>query len=98
MYLVQESRSDALLHDARGPHPDVLVAGDRFRLLQGAFQSVGDEGERRSFIDPRWWDRAANHKDRHIQGMFATPPMREIEGPTTEHQRPCRFTRLAKEL
>ena len=40
--LVQESRSDALLHDARGTHADVLVARDRLRLLQGAFQAVGD--------------------------------------------------------
>jgi hypothetical protein len=29
--LVQESRADALLHDARGAHADVLVAGDRLR-------------------------------------------------------------------
>ena len=44
--LVQESRSDALLHDARGAHADVLVAGDRLGLLQGALESVGDEPER----------------------------------------------------
>jgi nucleotide-binding universal stress UspA family protein len=44
--LVEESRSDALLHDAGGAHADVLVAGDRFGLLEGAFESVGDEGER----------------------------------------------------
>jgi hypothetical protein len=50
--LVQESRADALLHDARGAHADILIAGDRFRLLQGAFQAVGDKRERRSFIDP----------------------------------------------
>src|SRR5215217_1853091 len=76
--LVQESRSDALLHDARGPHTDVLVPGDRLRLLEGAFQSVGDEREWRSFVDPRWWDRAADNKDRDIQGVFATPPIVEI--------------------
>src|SRR6266516_8066586 len=55
--LVEESRSDALLHDARGAHADVLVASDRFGLREGALQSVGDERERRSFIDPLWWDR-----------------------------------------
>jgi hypothetical protein len=44
--LVQESRSDALLDDAGGAHADVLVAGDRLGLLQGAFQAVGDERER----------------------------------------------------
>jgi hypothetical protein len=41
--LVQESRSDALLHDAGGAHADVLVPGDRFGLLEGAFESVGDD-------------------------------------------------------
>src|SRR5215211_7303014 len=96
--LVEESRPDALLHDARGAHADVLVAGDRFRLLEGAFQAVGDEGERRSFVDPLLWDRAANNKDRYVQGVFATPPIGEVEGPSTEHQRPCRFARLAEEL
>jgi hypothetical protein len=44
--LVQESRSEALLHDAGGAHADVLVPGDRSGLLQGAFESVGDKGER----------------------------------------------------
>src|SRR5512132_1532979 len=43
--LVQEPRSEALLHDAGGAHADVLVAGDRLRLLQGAFEAVGDERE-----------------------------------------------------
>src|SRR5512133_3535777 len=86
--LVQESRSEALLHDARSAHADVLVAGDRFGLLEGALESVGDERERRPFVDPRWWDRAGHYKDRHIQGVFATPPMGEVEGPSTKHQRP----------
>ena len=86
--LVQESRSDVLLHDARGAHADILVTGDRFGLLQSAFQAVGDEPERRSFIDPRWWDRAADNKDRHIQGVVATPPMGEVEGPTTNTNAP----------
>src|SRR4029453_446072 len=44
--LVQESRSDALLHDAGRAHPHVLVAGDRLGLREGAFQAVGDEPER----------------------------------------------------
>jgi hypothetical protein len=43
--LVQESRPEALLHDARGAHADVLVPGDRLRLLEGALEAVGDEGE-----------------------------------------------------
>ena len=33
VYLVEESRSDALLHEACADHADVLVACDRFRSL-----------------------------------------------------------------
>src|SRR5215211_9179668 len=96
--LVQESCPEALLHDAGGAHADVLVAGNRLRLLQGAFEAVGDEGERRSVIDPRWWDRAGHDKDRDIQGVVAAPPMGEIEGPAAEHQRPGGFAGLAEEV
>jgi hypothetical protein len=77
MYLVEEPCFDALLHDARGTHADVLVACDRLRLLYGAFESVRDERERRSFVDLLLWDRAAEDKDRYVQGVFATPPVGE---------------------
>ena len=33
--LVEESRFDALLHEARGAYADVLVTGDRLRLREG---------------------------------------------------------------
>src|SRR5436190_16562395 len=98
MYLVEEPSLDALLHDARGTHADVLVACDRLRLLYGAFESVRDERKRGSFVDPLLWDRAAENKDRHVQRVFATPPVGEVERPSTEHQRPCRFARLFEEL
>ena len=38
-----------------------------------------------------------NDKDRHVQGVSATPPVGEVECPPSRHQRPCRFARLAKE-
>src|SRR5438045_256830 len=81
--LVEEPSFDALLHDARSTHADVLVAGDRPRLLYGAFEPIRDERERRSFVDPVLWDRAGNNKDRHVQGVFAAPPIREVECPST---------------
>src|SRR4249919_2831806 len=98
VYLIEEPSLDALLHDARGTHPYVLVACDRLRLLYGAFESVRDERERRSFVNPLLWDRAAENKDRHVQRVFATPPVGDVERPSTEHQRPCRFARLFEEL
>src|ERR671921_2850037 len=98
VYLVEESRSDALLHEARADHADVLVACDRFRLLYGTFEAVRDERERRSFGNPLLWDRMGNNKDRYVQGVSATPPIGEVECPPSRHQRPCRSARLAKEL
>src|SRR3954469_2213818 len=97
MDLVEEPCFDALLHDARGTHADVLVACDRLRLLYGAFESVRDERKRRSFVDPLLWDRAAENKDRYVQRVFATPSVGEVERPSTKHQRPCRFARLFEE-
>ena len=43
VYLVEESRSEAMLHAARADPADVLVGCDRFRLLYGAFEAVRDE-------------------------------------------------------
>jgi hypothetical protein len=46
VYLVEKPCSDALLRDARGTHGDDLVAGCRFRLLDGALDAVRNERER----------------------------------------------------
>jgi hypothetical protein len=88
VYLIEEPGLYALLHDARGTHADVLVTCNRLRLVQGAFESVGDERERRSFVDPVLWNRSGNNKDRYVQGVFATPPMGKVKCPSTKHQRP----------
>ena len=40
VYLVEKSRSDALLHEARAYNADVLAARERSRLLYGAFEAV----------------------------------------------------------
>ena len=66
VYLVEEPRSDALLHEARADHADVLVACDRFRLLYGAFEAVRDERERRSFGNLLLWACTGNNKDRYV--------------------------------
>jgi hypothetical protein len=66
VYLVEESRSDTLLHEARADHADVLVACYRFRLLYGAFEAVRNERERRSFGNQLLWDRMGNNKDRYV--------------------------------
>jgi len=64
VYLIEEPGLDALLHDARGTHADVLVTCNRLRLVQGAFESVGDERERRSFVDPVLW--SVPTRDPHV--------------------------------
>ena len=75
MYLVEESRPDALLRDAGGAHGDVLVARGRFRLLYGAFDAVRDERERRSFVNPSLRDAMGNDKGRHAQGGQPPHPL-----------------------
>jgi hypothetical protein len=46
VYLVKHPGLDALLHDARGAHGDVVVTRNRLRLLDGALDAVRDERER----------------------------------------------------
>jgi hypothetical protein len=75
VYLVEESRLDALLRDARGAHGDVLVARDRFRLLDGAFDAVRDERERRSFVDPFLRNGMADDEGRYAQGGLPPHPL-----------------------
>jgi hypothetical protein len=54
VYFVEESRSDALLHEVRTDHTDVLVASSRLRLRHGAFEAFANERKRRSFGHPLW--------------------------------------------
>src|SRR5436190_19454970 len=98
MYLVEESRSDALLHQVRTDHADVLVTCSRFRLRYSAFEAVADERKRRSFVNPLVRNRMGKNKDRYAQRMSATPPIGEVECPPSAHQSPCRGTRLPEVL
>src|SRR5215218_6187799 len=75
VYLVKKSRPDALLHDAGGTHSDVLVARDRIRLLDGAFDTVRDERERRSFVDPLLGDRVGDDEGGYAQGGLPPHPL-----------------------
>src|SRR3954453_13184017 len=96
MYLVEKSRSDALLHQVRTDHADVLVTCDRLRLRYSAFEAVSDERKRRSFINPLLRNRMSKDKDRHAQRMSTTPSMGELECPSSCHQGPFRCTRCPK--
>jgi hypothetical protein len=42
-------------------------------LFNGAFNTVGDEGERPSFLDPFWRGSMGHNNDWYVQGMFAPP-------------------------
>src|SRR5881628_3513566 len=98
MYLVEESRSDALLHQIRTDHADVLVTCSRFRLRYSAFEAVPHERKRRSFVNPLLRNRMGKNKDRYAQRMSATPPMGEVECPPSRHQSSCCCARLPKVL
>src|SRR5918997_4274003 len=75
VYLVEQPRPDALLRDASGAHGDVLVARDRFRLLDGAFDAVRDERERRSFVNPFSGDGVGDDEGRYAQGGLPPHPL-----------------------
>jgi hypothetical protein len=75
MYLVKKPRPDALLRDAGGAHSDVLVARDRFRLLDDALDALRDERERRSLVDPFLWKGMGDDEGRYAQGGLPPHPL-----------------------
>jgi hypothetical protein len=81
VHFVKESRLDALLCDTGGAYTGFL------RLFNRAFDSVRNERERRSFVDPFLWNRMGNDEDRYVRGMSATPRVGDIERPASRHQR-----------
>src|SRR5215216_6540017 len=75
VYLVKNSCPEALLHDARRPHRHVLLTRNRFRLLHGALDTLRDERERRSLVDPFLWDRMGDDEGRYAQGGLPPHPL-----------------------
>src|SRR3954466_11159957 len=73
VYLVKKSRSEALLHQVRTDHADVLFTRGRFRLRYSAFEAIRNERKRRPFVNPLLRDRMGKHKDRYAQRMSAAP-------------------------
>src|SRR5215210_1251316 len=98
VYLVKQSGSYALLRDTSGAYSDVLVLCDRSCLLDGALDTVRNEGERRSFVDPFSGDRVGDNEGRYALGGSATPTICDVERPPPRHERPHRSVRLPKKL
>jgi hypothetical protein len=61
-YFVKQPRLEALLEDTRGAYGDILVPRGLLCLANGAFNAVGDKGERRSVLDPFLRDGMGNDK------------------------------------
>src|SRR6266568_586212 len=103
MYFVEQSSFDALLSGIRAHHPDILVASDCFRLRNGAFNTVGDEGKRRRSLGHLFSSLSSKDKDRPGKGsaVWSHPPVRAIyhvERSSAHHHRPCRFEGVTKNL
>src|SRR5215208_5037626 len=79
---------------------DILLARGRFRLLQGALDAVGDEGERRSaLLDQRVSVFMGKHEYRHAKGGIISPrPLSLVEHPPAHHHSPRGSESLAKFL
>src|SRR4051795_5735786 len=87
-----------MLHQVRTDYADVLVTSDRFRLRDSVFETVRNERERRTFVNPLLRNRMGKNKYRYSQRMSAAPPMGEVECSPSRHQSPCRCTCLPKVL
>src|SRR5215216_630965 len=98
VYLVKNSCPEALLHDARRPHRHVLLTRNRFRLLHGALDTLRDERERRSFVDPFLWDRMGDDEGGDAQEGSASPPVGDVERSPPRYKSPHLAVSLPKEI
>jgi hypothetical protein len=91
LHLVEKPRSYVLLSGIRAAHHgDVLATRRGSRLLQGAFDAVGDEGVGRSpFLDDLLSSFCGEHETRCVEGGVIPPRHdSEVEGPTAHDDRP----------
>lgn len=96
--LVDKTSLEALLQDIRAKYVDILIPCDSLGLANGAFNAVGDERERRAWLDPFLWDGMGDDKIRSTPGRFATPRTRNIKGSPSRHGRPYCFGSFQKML
>jgi hypothetical protein len=75
VYLIEKSSLDTLLDDTRGAYGDVLVARNRSCLLDGTFDVIRDESERRSLVDPFLRDRMGDDEGEYTQGGLPPHPL-----------------------
>ncbi len=52
MDFIHQASVEALLQNAGGGYDNILVVSGLLCLTNGAFNSIGDKGKRRSFLDP----------------------------------------------
>src|SRR5574341_222312 len=64
MDFVHQSRVETLLQDTGGAYDDILVSRCFLGVTNGAFNPIGDKGERRSFVDPFLRDAMGDNKTR----------------------------------
>jgi hypothetical protein len=88
MDFVKQSGLEALLGDAGGAYRDTLVPCNLPGLLNGAFYAVGDESERRSFLDPFLRNGMGNHDDWYVHRVSAMPRIGDVKCPASCHQSP----------
>ena len=82
---VEQPGLDALLCDTRAAYGDIRAPCCFLCLANGAFNTVGDEGERRSFLEPLLWGGMRDDKTRSTSWGVATPRMGDVEHPPPRH-------------
>jgi hypothetical protein len=87
MDFVKQARFEALLRNIRAGYRDIFIAGGLFRSFNGLFNAIGNEGKRRSRLDPFLRDSMRYDEMPSSPRRIASPPMSDIEGSTSRHPR-----------
>src|SRR5215213_7040465 len=93
MQLIEQASLEALLHDTGSAYDDILVACGLLCLANGAFNPIGNKGERRSFRGPFLRDGMSDNKARCPRRM-AAPAVCDIKGSAPPHAGPVSSKRL----
>ncbi len=91
LYFVKKSSLYVLLSGIRAHQSDIFVTCGCFGLFKGAFDTVSDEGKRRSsFLGQLFSSIMRKYKTRHLKGRVIVPrPLPNAERSSAHHNCPC---------
>src|SRR5215216_4782684 len=89
LHSVKQPGTQVLLNYIRTTrYRDILLTCGRPCLFEGAFDTVGDEGERRCSLNQLLLPAMSEHEARHAKGRVIPPPVCNIEHSSADHDCP----------